>query len=226
MPDEEVQRIADESGVGRWGVRTAVWGDLPVVEHGVSRITRAWAEIDGAHVQHKRTFLRHEWDEITEFTDKVQAGIPTLEMLDTIPEGVGHIGFSPVVPLIGTEVTAVVALLKGIVETKAGRNFTGGLIPINDRSCIIVSGVNMDTSDPGSVSLAYDVVRTMITETAKLGYGEYRAHIDFMDLASEQYSFGDHAYRRFVERIKDAVDPNGILSPGRHGIWPADRRDR
>ena len=56
------------------------------------------------------------------------------------------------------------------------------------------------------------------------GLGEYRAHLDFMDLASDQYSFNDHAYRRFCETIKDAVDPNGILSPGRHGIWPARMR--
>ncbi len=36
--------------------------------------------------------------------------------------------------------------------------------------------------------------------------------------------FGDHAYRRFVQEIKDAVDPNGILAPGRHGIWPTAMR--
>ena len=45
-----------------------------------------------------------------------------------------------------------------------------------------------------------------------------------MDLAQEQYRFGDHAYRRFVETIKDAVDPNGILSPGKQGFWPASMR--
>ena len=37
-----------------------------------------------------------------------------------------------------------------------------------------------------------------------------------MDLAAEQYSFGDHAYRRFTETIKDA-GLNGILSPGKQG---------
>jgi 4-cresol dehydrogenase (hydroxylating) len=25
---------------------------------------------------------------------------------------------------------------------------------------------------------------------------------------------------RFHETLKDAVDPNGIISPGRYGIWP------
>ena len=43
---------------------------------------------------------------------------------------------------------------------------------------------------------------------------------DDMDDARAVHSFGDHAYRRFVERIKNAVDPNGIIMPGRHGIWP------
>ena len=79
--------------------------------------------------------------------------------------------------------------------------------------------VIFDTKSEAEARRAYETSRLLVRECAKHGYGEYRAHLDFMDLASEQYSFGDHAYKRLTETIKDAVDPNGILSPGT-GIWP------
>ena len=41
---------------------------------------------------------------------------------------------------------------------------------------------------------------------------------------ADQYSFNNHALRRFNETLKDAIDPNGILSPGRGGIWPKAHR--
>ncbi|MDQ1042373.1 hypothetical protein [Streptomyces sp. V4I2] len=45
-----------------------------------------------------------------------------------------------------------------------------------------------------------------------------------MDLVADQYDFNDHAMRRFTEKLKDAIDPVGILAPGKQGIWPAAHR--
>ena len=41
-----------------------------------------------------------------------------------------------------------------------------------------------------------------------------------MDLVADTYDFNDHAQRRLNELLKDTLDPNGVLSPGKQGIWP------
>ena len=58
----------------------------------------------------------------------------------------------------------------------------------------------------------------------KYGYSEYRAHVDYMDLVAEQYDFNGRSLMTLNQRIKDAVDPQGILSPGKQGIWPKQYR--
>jgi (+)-pinoresinol hydroxylase len=52
------------------------------------------------------------------------------------------------------------------------------------------------------------------------GWAEYRAPVAFQTAVMGQYTFNDHVLRRFNEQLKDAIDPNGILAPGKSGIWP------
>jgi FAD/FMN-containing dehydrogenase len=67
---------------------------------------------------------------------------------------------------------------------------------------------------------ATKVLRRILEENAKRGYGDYRAPPILQDDVADQYSFNNHVLRRFTETLKNAIDPNGILSPGRAGIWP------
>jgi len=41
-----------------------------------------------------------------------------------------------------------------------------------------------------------------------------------MDDIAEAYSYNNHALRRLHETLKDALDPDGILAPGKNGVWP------
>ncbi|MBV9194508.1 MAG: FAD-binding oxidoreductase [Solirubrobacterales bacterium] len=222
IPDDVIDRMARELEIGRWIMRFALYGDEAVVDHRFAKITRAFERIEGAEVWGAKCapedipMLEHP-------AERIQGGVPNLDWNNMTGwyggEHGGHIGFSPVAPMTGRDALALRDLLRGMVQD-AGLDYIVGILPINARSFIHITMVIFDVASEAQTRSAYDVSRQLVREAAKLGYGEYRAHLDFMDLAAEQYSFGDHAYRRFCETLKDALDPIGILSPGKQGIWP------
>jgi 4-cresol dehydrogenase (hydroxylating) len=227
IPDAEIDRMARELDIGRWTMRFALYGDEAVVDHRFAKIKAAFERIPGADVTGAKC-APEEISGLESPVERVQGGVPSLDLNQMTAwyggEEGGHIGFSPVAPLTGTDAIALRDLLRGMIED-AGLDYMGTLIPINARSFIHVTLIIFDTKDEAQTRAAYDVAKRLVRDAAKLGYGEYRAHLDFMDLAAEQYSFGDHAYLRFCETIKDALDPNGILAPGKSGIWPKSMRD-
>ena len=46
-----------------------------------------------------------------------------------------------------------------------------------------------------------------------------------MDQIMGTYNWNDGALLKFNEVLKDAIDPNGILMPGKSGVWPQQYRE-
>jgi 4-cresol dehydrogenase (hydroxylating) len=61
--------------------------------------------------------------------------------------------------------------------------------------------------------------RALLTDTVQQGYSEYRTHVDYMDTISSHFNFNKGALRNFVQVMKDVLDPNRVISPGKSGIW-------
>jgi len=97
--------------------------------------------------------------------------------------------------------------------------------PVNwyQHAFIMGNGFGLGRSDtsPEGKKKAAAMLRRVLAENGKLGYGDYRAPPMLQDDVAEQYSFNNHVLRRFNETLKDAIDPNGIIMPGRAGVWPA-----
>ncbi|HXR14050.1 MAG TPA: FAD-linked oxidase C-terminal domain-containing protein, partial [Solirubrobacteraceae bacterium] len=226
VPDEVIERMARELEIGRWIMRFALYGDEAVVDHRFEKIKRAFSQIEGADVWGAKC-APEDIPSLEHPAERIQGGVPNLEWNNMTAwyggEEGGHIGFSPIAPLVGRDAVALRDLLRGMVEG-AGLDYIVGMLPINARSFAHITMVIFDTKNEAQARSAYEVSKQLVVAAGKLGYGEYRAHLDFMDLASDQYSFNNHSYRRFCETIKDALDPAGILSPGKQGIWPRSMR--
>jgi len=80
------------------------------------------------------------------------------------------------------------------------------------------------SQDPEENRKLREAMPKIFAIAAENGWAEYRTHTMFQDALRSTYAFNDHVVPRFHDRLKDALDPNGILAPGRYGIFPRHMR--
>jgi 4-cresol dehydrogenase (hydroxylating) flavoprotein subunit len=223
-PDDAVQKTLREMGLGAWNLRFAMYGPEELAEGRLRIANRAFAAIPGLKFSSKKWDVRANTPE--EFTaeigsESVQAGIPSLTALGVLKyrgEDGGHIGFSPIVAPSGKE-AAKLANLVGRTCHEHGFDYYGGF-SFGVRHLWSVMMILYDKKSEQHRVQVDRLFRKLVKEAGAMGFAEYRAHVEYMDLVGEQYDFNGHALRRFIETLKDAADPNGILAPGKQGIWP------
>ena len=71
----------------------------------------------------------------------------------------------------------------------AGLDYMGAFLPVTARRVRPRDADPLRHEEPRSrPGPAYDVAGRLVREAARHGYGEYRAHLDFMDVAAVEYS--------------------------------------
>ncbi|KAL2810063.1 hypothetical protein BJX63DRAFT_423337 [Aspergillus granulosus] len=223
LDDAELDAIAKKLNLGRWNFYGALYGPEPIRTIHWELIKEAFSAIPGA-----KFFFPEDRKEycVLHTRSKTLSGVPTfdeLKWIEWLPNG-AHLFFSPISKISGDD-----AMLQYEITKKrcveAGLDFIGtftvGMREMHHIVCIV-----FDRTNPQMKKRAHNLIKTLITDCAEHGWGEYRTHLALMDQIAETYNWNHNALMRFNETVKNALDPKGILAPGKNGVWPAayDRR--
>ena len=153
-------------------------------------------------------------------------GVPTLQTFSMLSDNpvpnTGHVYFSAVFPKTAAalfEAQAVISRVFEEMDTPSPVGLFHAPSGAHFRCFMIRIGL-LTSHDPEHNRKVRRTLHRLIEVCAAKGWGEYRAPPVTQDAAAAAYGFNNHSLMRFTETLKDAVDPAGIISPGRAGIWP------
>jgi 4-cresol dehydrogenase (hydroxylating) len=220
IPDDVVAAIMKKTGAGWWNFSIKLYGLPEVNEAHRALIEKAVAP----HTD--RQFRITRWNR----GDTGRGGPPSpsvfpLQIVNWHGGRGGHIGFSPALPPDPKQV------LEQLARTRAryrqfGVDFSSTFY-ICGRHLINVNLILYDKDNAEMTERCRQLFAALVDDAAKAGYSEYRTHLSYMDHVAQTFDFNNHALLRLNEKIKDALDPRGILAPGKSGIWPrAYRKER
>ncbi|SMC21000.1 4-cresol dehydrogenase (hydroxylating) [Desulfacinum hydrothermale DSM 13146] len=133
--------------------------------------------------------------------------------LDPARDNCGLIWLAPVIPMQAEDVKLFVNLVRRIVahyRFETCLTFTA----VNPRALDCSLPILYDKSDPEEISRAEACYEHLLKECMASGYIPYRTGIQSMkNLVSPE----DH-YWRVVHALKKALDPDGIIAPGRYNV--------
>jgi len=230
---EQLDAHAKKSGVPVWAGLLQFYGPEKIIRAQWEYAKEKFSAIPGATFSEGDFYRMPLTAAQQEKVHKVSFGIPNLSIFfigarsgaNTVP-GNGHVWFSPIIPRSGEAVFEAQR-----VFTEAAQELG---LPVNplamattywQRAFIFLFGFPI-TKDIEVNRKNRAAFKALVKIAAEHGWGEYRTAPAYQDAVMDTYSFNDHALLRFHETVKDAIDPNGILSAGRYGIWPKHLREK
>ncbi len=201
LPRGVAEAALKKAGLGAWNYVFSLYGRTDRVESDWNYV-RKRLEASGAGV-------------IPDAVDEAQINVLSLKsfaLFDWIGGG-GLAWFAPVAPARGADVKRQFDMARPIFE-KYGLDFMVGTA-FGAREVLNVMPLLYDRREPGRIAEVRACFDELIGAMSAAGFGLYRTGIGFMDRVAKVHGETNLEVNR---RIKRALDPAGILAPGKSGI--------
>lgn len=210
----------DPANPGGWRNRIAFYGLEKVVKE-------QWEYVQDTYSAERPDFTfesnlhtrPYDYEALGKGPDQLMAGIPRLFA------NVHKSYFSMVLPFEGQAAWDLI-LTFDEVSKKYGRRYFGMAHHIESPHAIITtSSVVLKQGDKKYNADTVKMVKGWMDAAAERGWSAYRTSTPYMDDTMAKYNFNNGALLRLHHQLKDALDPNGIIAPGKNGIWPQHMRE-
>ncbi|MEL1249097.1 FAD-binding oxidoreductase [Aurantiacibacter gilvus] len=214
VPRERMEELLAERGQGWWSLTFNLFDSPEGLDLKLSKIREAFAASLPEATMEVRRWRKGEPQQAWMRQD---VSLAPLGVVDWGGNPGGHSDFGPVVVPIGERAEQVYAIIeRRFIEY--GKDPWIGMFGISSRALIFVADMFYTRTDAGDTARCRALFRQLCEDMADIGVGLYRTHIRFMEDAARMHRWNDHALPALNNRIKAALDPNGILAPGKQGI--------
>jgi 4-cresol dehydrogenase (hydroxylating) len=212
LDDASVKAAAKANGLGMWNTYFALYGTEQSVA-AIEPIVRASLAASGGEVLTAAEMADNPWFHHHATLMEGGLNLDEVGLVRWRGNGGGLAWFAPVAAARGREAEAQTALARTILD-RHGFDYTAAYA-IGWRDLHHIIALLYDKSDPAQEQAADSCYRELVTSFGKKGWASYRTGVNSMALVAEQYG---QVNRDFNALLKNAIDPNHILAPGKSGI--------
>jgi 4-cresol dehydrogenase (hydroxylating) len=227
---EEYEAYARKHNLEYWNVILNIYGPKKAVYANWEHAQEKLSGISGVQFQELESYALPV-DEATKkkVRHKVAIGIPEMAIfaIGARSEVVhdpsdGHLWFSPIIPRSGEALIEAHQVFAQAAKDLGGSPLGPTITPQTwqYRTYVPIFPFPISRSDKAHNRRIREFFPKLVEVAAKHGWTEYRTAPVFQDIVAKTYSFNNNILLRFQTQLKDAIDPDGIIAPGRGGIWP------
>ncbi len=204
VPDSLIFSVARQHDIAPWNLTFSLYGTPEQIAPNLDLVTRALTASGGRVVLDYRDGTQSNELDLKAFTLLDWAG------------GGGLVWLATVSPARGADAASQRDLARRVLG-RYGLDYLASAT-IYGRDLHHLTAVVFDHRDPQARLQVRDCVAELIAAFTENGYGVYRASIDFMAAVARTYG---ETHREVHRALKRALDPKGILAPGKSGIHVA-----